>query len=99
MAEWRKFKLGERKKKFHLANKYISILMKMSLDKAEELVKKKANWIKKQQDFYDTFITIFMPDWKECKKIVDEEFMGGVWGEKLWVKIKKDIFILWQILL
>ncbi len=24
------------------------------------------------------FITIFMPDWKERKKILDEEFMGVV---------------------
>ena len=33
----------------------LSIPMKMSLDKAKDFVKKKANWIKKQQDFYDTF--------------------------------------------
>lgn len=29
------------------------------------------------KDFYN-FITIFMPDWKERKKILDEEFMGIV---------------------
>ena len=33
----------------------LSIPMKMSLDKAKDFVKKKANWIKKQQDCYDTF--------------------------------------------
>ena len=33
----------------------LSIPMKMPLDKAKDFVKKKANWIKKQQDFYDTF--------------------------------------------
>ena len=33
----------------------LSIPMKMSLDKAKDFVKKKANWIKKQQDFYDAF--------------------------------------------
>ena len=34
----------------------LSIPMKMTLDKAKDFVKKKANWIKKQQDFYDTFV-------------------------------------------
>lgn len=29
------------------------------------------------KNFYN-FITIFMPDWKERKKILDEEFMGVV---------------------
>ena len=33
----------------------ISIPMKMPLDKAKEFVMKKSNWIKKQQEFYDTF--------------------------------------------
>ena len=29
------------------------------------------------KNFYN-FITLFMPDWKERKKILDEEFMGVV---------------------
>jgi hypothetical protein len=29
------------------------------------------------KNFYN-FITIFMPDWKERKKILDEEFLGVV---------------------
>lgn len=33
----------------------ISIPMKMPLDKAKEFIKKKASWIKKQQEFYDAF--------------------------------------------
>ena len=33
----------------------ISIPTKMPLNRAKEFVKKKANWIKKQKDFYDTF--------------------------------------------
>ncbi len=33
----------------------MSIPMKMPLEKAKEFIMKKANWIKKQQEFYDTF--------------------------------------------
>ncbi len=33
----------------------LSIPTKMPLNKAKEFVEKKANWIKKQKDFYDTF--------------------------------------------
>ena len=33
----------------------ISIPMKMSLDVAKDFIRKKSNWIKKQQEYYDTF--------------------------------------------
>lgn len=33
----------------------LSIPMKMSLDKARDFVEQRVSWIKKQQDFYDTF--------------------------------------------
>ncbi len=33
----------------------LSIPMKLSLDKAKDFIKKKSKWIKKQQDFFDTF--------------------------------------------
>lgn len=34
----------------------ISIPMKMSLDKAKDFIKRKSDWIKKQQDYYDDIV-------------------------------------------
>lgn len=62
----------------------ISIPMRMPVEKAKEFVKSKINWIKKQQDFYDTHI-----EQKE-REILENGGAVYLLGEQYEVKIIAD---------
>ena len=62
----------------------ISIPRKMSLEKAKEFVVQKANWIKKQQNFYNKFIS------KKENLIFENGDTVYLIGEQYNIKLIKD---------